>query len=184
MKQIRKQKILGFTLIEMLVVMAVTTMIAMVSIANFREGEKRKRVALAADGIVSVLNVAQAYAQSGKSTTNSDSACRVAENFYVTFSYTNTYSLYAENNCDGIDLIQTFKIPDNTRIRTSGLIVDSLAATSNMRVSFTPPFSHVMTSRNLNAFQTFTTATITLESSDGTIFKVVTINGVSGRIDQ
>ena len=182
----------GFTLIEMLVVTAVMGILAMVSIANFREGEKRKRVALAIDGIVSAVNLAQTYSLAGKSTNNPDADCRIPQYYYITFNYINTYAIFAMNTC-GVtpDLIQSYTLPANTRVSTSiitpGLTMNNTAAVTNMRIAFYPPFAQIRGAIDTivtGSNDPFTTATITIESSDGKISKTATIDGVVGRISQ
>jgi prepilin-type N-terminal cleavage/methylation domain-containing protein len=172
----------GFTLIEMLVVVAVTAILAMVSVANFRAAEKRKRVALGVDSIIAAISLAQTYSQSGKATTNSDPSCRVAQYYYVRFTYTNSYTVHALNNCGGTDLIDTFTLPPLVRVQTAGLVMDSIAGVSSMQVAFYPPFAQVRGGLNVAANSTFNTAVVTLQSDDGSVIKAATIDGVVGRV--
>ena len=86
-------------MIELLVVITITALIATVSLANYRHGEKSRRVAFASDGLIGVFKNAQTYALSGKATNNSNPLCRVAARYYVSLNYSDTYSLKAINNC-------------------------------------------------------------------------------------
>ncbi|HEX9503793.1 MAG TPA: prepilin-type N-terminal cleavage/methylation domain-containing protein [Patescibacteria group bacterium] len=174
----------GFTLIELLVVTAITAIIAAVSISNFRAAENRKRVVLAIDGIVSSLSLAQSYTLAGKNTNNAQATCRSPQYYYITFTYTNTYTMYALDNCGQTDLIQSFTLPDNTQMSTSGLILDSVAASTNLRIAFYPPFAQIRSAIDIATNNTFSTAAITVQSLDGSESKTVTVDGVVGRISR
>jgi prepilin-type N-terminal cleavage/methylation domain-containing protein len=177
-----KKNELGFTLIEMLVVTAVSAILAMVSISNFRAAERQKSVNLAVDGITNALNLAQTYTLSGKSTTNSSASCRKPEYYYVQISYTNSYTIYARNTCGTDDSIQTFPLPDKVRIKASGLLLNGTSASTNIRISYSVPFAQAKASRDVGTFAAFTSAQITVQSTNSSKEKSVYIDGIVGRI--
>lgn len=185
MKQIyNNQK--GFTLIELIVVIFITSLIATISLANYRQAEKRKRVSLAADGIVGILTQAQSYTLSGKSTTSTDANCRTPAYYYVHFSYSNQVTMGAYNaTCNANYVAETYTLPERTRIKTTELKVNSTSAVGNMYIYFYPPFGKLTARRdNPPDVANFSSATITVESPDGLISKTVTVDGVAGRIGQ
>ncbi len=179
----------GFTLIEMLVVIFIVAMIGTASIVNFRQGEKQKQVVIAFDTVSNALRVAQNYSLSGRGTNNANPACRTPQYYYVTITYTTTVTISALNNnvagCGSTpDVMDTYNLPPNTRIRASGLVFNGVPASTSMVVAFYPPFGAIKASRDGGALSIFTTATATVESVNSTISKVLTVSGVSGKIGE
>jgi prepilin-type N-terminal cleavage/methylation domain-containing protein len=172
----------GFTLIELMVVTVLIVMMTTLVLANYRQGEKSRKVGLTVDAIVSALTAAQNNALTGKATSNSTGACRVPQSYYVTFNYTTQYSMYALNNCGGTDLIENFTLPQGVRIKESGLIAESSAVGANLSVSFIPPYGNLKIARDSGSFNPFQTASIIIETVEGSISQTVTIDGISGRI--
>lgn len=177
-----KQK--GFTLIELVIVTAMIAMIATVSIANFRKGEKSRGVNVAIDGFTGALTSAQNLSLTGRGTNNANAACRDAQYYFVAFDYSTTYRLQALNNCSTVDTIETFRLPANTRIKVTGLVLAGNVAPVSMAISFTLPYGQLRGSIDNGAYNSFTNAFITVESSDGTVTRTLTVNGLSGRISQ
>lgn len=175
----------GFTLVELMVVAFIMVILSTISVANFRQGEKRKRTAIAADMVVNAIRTAQNFTLTGKNTNNANPACRVPEYYLVTFNYTNTFSVAGYNNCDTVDVVETYSIPANSRIKASGLVLGSTPAVTNMSIMFLAPFAipKALTDGG-TIYNTFTTATIAVESADGTVVKTVTVDGVAGRIGE
>jgi hypothetical protein len=72
-------------------------------------------------------------------------------------------------------------------MQSNGYRLDS-SPVSSLQIKFTPPFARISAtignSANVGTFNTFTTATITVESTDGEVSKTVTVDGVSGRIGE
>ncbi len=177
----------GFTLIEMLVVMVMVAMIATISIADFRKGEKSRAVNIAADGIVGALTSAQNLALSGRDTNNPGANCNTAQYYSIIFDYSNTYRLLALNNCGTIDTIETFTLPPNTRIRAGGIGLNGGIAglAVSLEIEFLLPYAQGRVSVDGSSVQTrFSVASIVVESTDGSVSKMVTVDGVSGRITQ
>jgi DNA-binding beta-propeller fold protein YncE/Tfp pilus assembly protein PilE len=174
----------AFTLIELIIIIFIVGAISSITISNYRNGEKSRRVAIATDTVINVARTSQNYTLTGRDTTNADSDCRSPKYYFMEFSYTSTdVSLYAHNNCGSDDLIQTISLPANTRIKANGLGVNTYTADTSLKVAFFPPFgkSEVWVNDNPTS-TTFSSVRITLESTDGTYNNTVEINGISGRI--
>ncbi len=179
----------GFTLIEVIVVVFIVALISAASIANFKQGDRQKQTVIAFDTITNALRVAQNYTLAGRSTNHPTASCRTPQYYSVNFTYTTTLTITALNNNTAgcgttANVIETFRLPPNTRIRANGMLLNGIAATTNLVIRFYPPFAAVQASKDNAAFGTFTTARITVETTDGSVSKVLTIDGVSGRIGE
>lgn len=186
----------GFTVIELVIVIAITVMITLISVANFRRGEKQKRAAIASDTITNALRNAQNFTLTGKKTNNSNANCQTPINYYLSFTTANPgqFSLYAVNdnepgNCSNPDLIETYYLPSNTRIQAGGLKVikvdgSSAVANSSLNIYFTLPLADLTYNVDSGVIGGFTIATVALETTDGTVSKTVRVDGVSGRIGE
>lgn len=174
----------GFTLVEMLVVMSIMVIITTTSIVQFRAGEKQRRTHLAADTINNAIRTAQSLSLSGKKTANADPNCRIPRYYYLHIDYTGTYRIFADNNCGGTDTVETYTLPPRTRIQPTGLKVNNISATNYITIAFYPPFGTLRGSRDGGALASFTSETITVQPSDGSFSRTVTIDGVSGRIGE
>lgn len=168
----------------MIVVIFIVATISGISVANFRGAEKQKRAVIAVDTVVASLRQAQNSTLTGKNTNNADPSCRVPQFYYVIFGYSSAYSLLAYNNCGTLDLIESYNLPANTRVKANGLVLGSTVATSNLSVVFYPPFATIKAGVDNGGYNTFTTATIQVETTDGSATKTVTIDGVAGRIGE
>lgn len=173
----------GFTLIELLVVLFITTMIAGISVANFRAAEKQKRAVIAVDTVIGAIRNAQNYTLTGKNTNNASAACRVPLYYQITFAYTGAITLYGHNICGTDDLIETYSLPVNTRIKPAGMVLGGSTAVTSLSIVFTAPFGEMTAGKDGGANSTFATATITVETTDSTATKTATIDGVAGRIE-
>ena len=179
----------GFTLVELLIAIFIMTVIAGINIANFRATEKQKRVVIASDTVINAIRNAQNFTLAGKNTKNASPACRVPQYYYLSFNYSLTFAIVALNNNTSIcgttvDTIESYALPTNTRIRANGIKLNGVSATSNMSLFFTPPFASLTAGIDSGGIGTFTTATITVESTDGSVSKTVTVDGVAGRIGE
>lgn len=175
----------GFTLIELLVVMFIMVTLSTISVANFRQGEKRKRVAIAADTITNSFRTAQNSVLTGKKTNNADPSCRQAVAYFLSMDYpVNSYSLWAFNNCSTYDMLETYSLPPNTRVRANGFTINGTPGGVSLNIIFYAPFGRITGSLDNNPYINFATATITVESMDGSVSKTVTIDGVAGRIGE
>jgi prepilin-type N-terminal cleavage/methylation domain-containing protein len=188
----------GFTLIELVIVMAMTALIATVMLANFRNGDKSKRVGLAADGIVNVARLAQNYAISGKQIAGNLTA---ASGTRCPTDYTAAYyevdldqssgnvNLYAVDKCGAVFQIDSYPMASGAHIKNNSISrtlctpTCSTSTFSTMAVRFTPPFGKSTAGVIAGPiFLEFSSIDLVVESTDGARSKSVKIDGISGRI--
>ena len=177
----------GFTLIELLVVTFVIATIASVSVANFRAGQRQKQVSIGVDTITNAFRNAQNFALNGKKTNNSNSACRTPQFGYsVHFTYAGVFTLNGLNNCSTTDAIESYTLPAGTRVTPgNGIKINGIVTSdASFDLVFVPPFGQMKVSGNVTSTTGFTTLTISVELTDGTSVRTVTIDGVAGRIGQ
>src|SRR5438105_3633871 len=162
MKLETKKNKFGFTLIELIVVISIMAILTLITVANFRQGEKQKRVGLASDTVISSLRDAQTYALAGKNTNNSNPACTIPQYYRVDFYYSidSTIYVYARNACSSTDSIEVNQLPQSTRIKAGGLSVNGTPiASTTLFLSFSIPYGNLTISTdNAATFSTFTQA--------------------------
>ena len=178
----------GFTLIEMLVVIFIIATISTISIANFRAGERQKRSVIASDVVTLALRNAQNYTLTSKQIANS--SCiqgKTPQAYLMAFigASATTGSLYGIDKCNIANLIESYSLPTGTAI--SAYKID-LGVVANLQVEFTVPFAQTTVSSNTTVntgpFNSFSTATVTVGLSDGTLARTITVDGVAGRIGE
>lgn len=181
----------GFTLIEMLVAIFIMTTLTFVSITNMRKGERQKRVAFAADGVVNALRVAQNYALSGKVLPESATcANRSPVAYKVSFNRaSNEYVLSVEDYCNTSPspVVERYTFPENTSIRSGGMNICNPGCNSSevVVVRFVPPFGKMTVASSASgSFAGFNSVTVTVQDLTGTLQKVVTVDGISGRVGE
>lgn len=183
----------GFTIIEMVVVIGMIAIIAGISIINFRQGQKQRAVALAFDSITNAIRTAQNLTQSGK-IIPADAvliagpggcADPAALDYYISFTLTSSFTIYAEDKCvpKSVYQIQQFTLPVNTAVSTLSLNVNDGNQTA-LDIKFTPPFAILTASGSGGGFASFTGLTITVSLTGGGPAKVITVDGISGRIGE
>ncbi len=183
----------GFTLLELIITIFMLAMISTLLLANFRKGERVKRVAITVDGIVNLLRLAQNYALAGKQIdTLPCSGETGATEFRVVVDRTTNppaASILGYNKCFSPVTLDTFKFPAGVNLKTNGVqytVCNPSCVSTNydaVLVRFKPPFAKMDASvNNGRLFSSFSKTEITLEVTDGTISKDFTIDGVSGRI--
>lgn len=174
----------GFTLIELIVSIFILVTLSAVAVANYSQGEKRRRTALASDGTVNAARLAQNYALSGKQIEATACPNKAAKNYRISFDSSTTYIIYAEDNCSSpLFEIQRFTLPQGTQMKVSELKIDG-SLVNTLSVMFTAPFAQASASGNGGPFASFTTATVGVEHVDQSVSKTVTVDGVSGRIGE
>ena len=173
----------GFTLIELIVVIFILGIISSIIIANFRNGEKSKRVTIGADTIVDALRTAQEDALTGKNTSNSNANCKIPLYYFIDFSYSNSFTLSAYNNCDVVEQIQTYTLPTNTTIKSGSIKLNGLALPGHLKILFTLPFATSVANSVLGSFK-FTSVSLVVQATDGSFTKTVTIDGISNRVSE
>lgn len=178
----------GFTLIELIIAVAMVAILSTITIANFRKAERQKRLDLAVDLSVNGIRNAQNFGLTAKQI--SSSLCQVggindkAPKSYIIVFNTNS-TLYGEDKCNNVIAIESYQLPLNTRIQASGLKINGNSV-SNLQVKFSPPFAVMTVSSDTTLgqgpFTSFTQATVTLENTETGSVQTVTIDGVSGKI--
>lgn len=175
----------GFTLIEMLVVVFIMALLSSISIANFRNGERHKRVAIAVDTVTNAIRSAQNYTLSGKEISDpSNPTCRRPIAYFTRITDAGVITLYGVTSCATV-AIETYPLPVATQIQANGLKINgATGGNSYLDIRFTAPFALVTAGGNVTSQASFTEATITLESTQASITDMVLVDGVSGRIGE
>ena len=186
----------GFTVIELLVAISIMAILSTVSIANFRRGEQSRGVGVAFDTINNAVRNAQNFALTSRVIANS--SCKILgvddhapKSYLVVFPVNQTITLYGIDKCSTSNSIESYTLPKNIRIQANGYKLNTgsgLTPVSTLQIMFTPPFGKIFASSdssvNEGTFNSFVSATITAETSDGTLPKTVTVDGLSGRIGE
>ena len=178
----------GFTIIELVVAMGITLILATVILANFRTGERSRRVQFAADQIVQDFRSIQNSVQTGAVQLNNP-ACpkgKIPDNLYVTIQANSTgYDIKATDKCLNSNfIVRNSVLPQQTRIKS--LTFDGSPA-SLVTVKVNPPFAVMKAcfGSDCNPVSAFTEIKIIVESSaDSSLSRTVTVNGLSGQITQ
>ncbi len=179
----------GFSLIEMLIVVAFIAIISALSIANYRQGERSRRTAIAADTATNALRNAQNFALTSRQILDSNCVLGKAPQAYlVFFTEDEEIELYGVDKCDEAILIEDYSYPLNVRVQNNGYKVNAVSAQA-LQFRFTTPFAQATvstdeTSVNNGPFSDFTSADITIESTSADFPRTVTVDGVSGRIGE
>ncbi len=193
----------GFTLIEVMVVVLMTSLIAAAMVYNFRAGEKQRRLILSRDNLISALRTAQNYALAGKQIPPASQAPFVrgnsrcaADNSPVSYwvelaGSASNVDIMVEDRCGAVMRVQRIQLVAQTRFPTANPFVINVGGTNtnatNVAIRFTPPFGAMSATSTANPlpanFANFTSASITSEFQDGTRNITVTADGISGRIE-
>jgi len=175
----------GFTLVELLVVIFIMTMISGITIANFRQAERQKRVEIAADVLVNAIRNAQNYTLAGKEIVDpANPSCRKPVSYFTRITNAGVVTLYGVTSCATV-VVETYPLPQNTRIQTNGLQINGIPGGNTLlNINFSSPFALVTAGGDVTSSSSFTSATITIESTQGAISKTVRVDGVSGRIGE
>jgi len=195
-KQSIKQS--GFTLIEMTVTIAIMAILATIVLANFKQGNQNRAVALGADTVNSSFRTAQTLSLNPKVLNNSSCASpdNIPTEYHIKMDSNNSTSFnlftYAKCNTNTPIVVQTFQLPQKVRIKQDGLSMITSTGTTlgvgsgggTLEITFTPPFGKLKASVNGGTMQTFSQASITLESAtSGTISRRIILDGITGRVD-
>lgn len=89
----------GFTLVEILIVIATLTLLFGIGYANFRDFQRRQQVEMAKRTVIADLRLAQESALSGKKPSLSVSECEILN--YYTFERVDTNTYQIRVNCSG-----------------------------------------------------------------------------------
>ena len=200
-KDLKRQ---GFTLIELIVTISILVLISSISISNFRNGERQKRLALAADAITNGIHNAQNYALTGKQISSSNCAVgagitdKSAVAYRTVFTAgSNTFTLYADDNCTKVapfnsNLIETFNLPQSTVVDSSSMLLTDINGISSnvsiLQFKYSTPFGQMSAATqvggNPSNFSVFKSAEITVKVIGSANTRKVIIDGISGRIGE
>lgn len=192
----------GFTLIELVIVIFITGMVAGALVMNFRQGEKHRRVHLMRDSVISALRTAQNYTLAGRQIPPEGQSTHVrgparclndnaALSYWVEFTTANTFDIMSEDRCGAVIRLERYTAIPQTRFLTNNafnLTVGSTSTNSNtLAIRFLPPFGVMSATATANplpaGFNAFVSSTITVEFQDGSRQRMINIDGISGRID-
>ncbi|MGE5392918.1 MAG: Tfp pilus assembly protein FimT/FimU [Candidatus Saccharibacteria bacterium] len=191
MSNLKHNKSAGFTLVEMLVAISIMVILTLVSVTNMRKGERQKKVAYAADGLVSALRLGQNYALSGKVLPDAATcANRSPVAYEVTFNRTTgRYSLAVEDYCNTspVPVVENFALPDGTKFKSGSMSICNPGCNSSdtIVVRFTPPFAKMTAATSgSGTFGEFNTVNFTVQDSEAALERTVTVDGISGKIGE
>lgn len=174
----------GFTLVELMISVFILVSVSTIVLANYRAGDRTRRVALAADGVVNAVRLAQNYALAGRQIPTTSCANQAAKNYRISFSSSSAYTVYAQDNCsNNLYVTQAYTLPTNVQMRSGELRLNN-SPVGTLSIMFTPPFGNLTASGNGGSFAAFTNASIGVESQGGQTVKTVIVDGVSGRIGE
>jgi prepilin-type N-terminal cleavage/methylation domain-containing protein len=187
MRLIRKKQ-LGFSLVELLVVVSIIAIIAGITVANYRKGEKSKRVTIAADTVVNALRNGQNFALTSRQIlTSSCNQGKAPKSYLVFFSPAQNIDLYGVDKCDEAALIESYDYPVGVQIQANGYKLNG-SPVSALQFNFATPFAKTTVSQdtavNNGVFVDFVSSDITVESEDGEFIRAVSVDGISGRIGE
>lgn len=181
----------GFTMIEMVVAIFIMITLTFVSISNMRKGEKQKKLAFAADGLVNSLRVAQNYALSGRVLPDSATCANRSPQAYEVAFYrlSNQYTLSAVDYCgtSPSPVVETYTLPEGTILRNGGMTVCNPGCNNSevVIVRFAPPFAKMTAATSpTGGHAPFNTVNLTVQDLNASAQRTVTIDGISGRIGE
>src|SRR5581483_10916285 len=147
-KMPRTLKSNGFTLIELIVVIGITAMLTLVTLAAFRQGNKDKATQLASDLVLSAVRTAQNDSLNPQVLAASTCPDQTAAEYRANFNLVNplSVSVLAYDSCGNPGItVQTFNLPSNTQLESGGLQLNgiSVGTTGQLVIKFVPPFGRV-----------------------------------------
>ncbi len=163
----------AFTLIELIIVVAIVGLISGLFLAHYRSGERVSDLQTYTQKIVSILKQAQSWALTGQETNG------LRPGYGVYFSDSQTYFLFADlddnyqYNVPGDAIIQSFTLP-------SHLTVDNINGGSSPKsFLFQPPLGAFY----LNGLLNTSDNTITIKQTALNRTLVIHVQGAAGQID-
>jgi len=164
-KNFNKQK--GFSLIELLTVMAIMGLIAAIVLPNYFLTQKRLALGRSAEKLVHDIKRAQGMAMSAKEITSCPAGYKYGYGVYFSSSTPGSYQIFADCDANG-----DYASPPDQVVETINfekwITISNLIPASPLRVVFTPPLPSVI----INPNSSTTTITIT----NGAESKSITVN--------
>jgi prepilin-type N-terminal cleavage/methylation domain-containing protein len=180
-----RTKFKGFSLIELVVVMVIMGILASVMLANFRNGEKSKKVALATDTILDFIRTAQQKSLSGLSIPASNCIQgKQAKSYIVVFvAGGDTINLVGMDKCGIKYNLSSQKLPVQTQIKGGNSIALDAVLLNKLQIRYLTPFAQVDAADEAGVFGRFRKAIVVIQSSDGKFEKTINIDGSSGKAE-
>jgi prepilin-type N-terminal cleavage/methylation domain-containing protein len=182
----------AFTLVELIVAIAIIVTLSSIVVANFQNGNKSRAVQAASDTVASAVRTAQENSLSSKviSTINCSSS-KVPADYSLKFnsSQPTTITLWAYDKCRNPAMyVQTFTFPASIELKSGNSLelVNSSGTSSfiqNFEIKFAPPFGNLTISSGGGAYQKFNRAIITVGTLDSQFTKKIIVDGISGKVD-
>lgn len=169
----------GFSLIELIVVISITTMVGSLMLANFKQGQKTQAVRASADAVVSSLREMQNKTLAGEKHPSGQPAR--AFGWQVVTGNTGQFNTFSEENGpSNKQILETIKLEKNVQI--SNIVIGSTNATG-LEVRFFPPFGAIaMTGASYTEAEDLVVRfDITYPSTS--ISRRITVDGITGRIE-
>jgi prepilin-type N-terminal cleavage/methylation domain-containing protein len=186
----------AFTLIEILVVIAIVAMMAVIAIANYGSVRQGAKMDYTADALVNLVNQQQSAARSGKMVADADVEGKTVC-YGVIFSKEKPYVQTVQapyisvdikidqNNADFCNMKESVPTPfeqfeDNTvsKIEKFGLPV------SDITIMFRPPEARISLGSEKLEYQNDSTVNITFQSVSGKDVRSFTIDMASGLVER
>lgn len=144
----------GFTLVEVLVVIAIITIISGVMVVNFRQSEQGSKLQRSAQQTIQGIRKAQNMALSSM-----EHEGQVYDYYGVYFdkqNMPNSYHIFASDNkvYNAGEEIETISLE-------SGMVIDSISTGNQLNLTFLPPYAFVEFNPSI------TQATITIKNEGG-----------------
>jgi len=177
-----KQK--GFTLIELMVSVAIILILTSVVIAQFGPLSKSRNLKHSRDNMISDIRKVQSFSLSAKNVSGTTPSS--AYGIILDTASANTYRLIAEDNANPVNrtTLETIKLPENTYIKTisvkksDGTIIN----TNSLTIFFKVPYGRVLSSYGTIVKEANDILTVVLSAPDDSVSGTVVINGITGLI--
>ncbi len=161
---VEKSNIKGFTLLELMIVMAIISIMVAVSIVSMTASKNTMSLRTSQDEVSSAIKLAQSYALQGRIPNVADMVCGYGFRFTTTTHYQIFY--YTKGaTCEPTDTSK-YKIVEEQDLKNN-VSLTSPAPGSNSRISFDIP----------NGNASYVSGTLELKINGAGLAKTITING-------
>lgn len=173
----------GFTLIELMVSVAIMAILLTVVIANFGAGNQKRNLIVARNVMMSDLRKSQSLAIASKDVTPNHPA--YSYSVALSTSTNRSYSLIGQDNSvpPNLTTLISPNLPAKTYVRSISIYRQdgTTLSANNLTIQFSVPYGRIALSfDNSNGYELNDVATITLGTDDGANSVQVIANGVVG----